>query len=82
MTTPGRRSWGSPSPKKRRNILIAVFRVEAMNRWGMLSEREKRRSVRPNLPLGEKKNQPAGWERFARTGFMAKDAKSMDGAAP
>lgn len=83
MTKPWRRSWGKGRPSRNGGIvLVAVFHVKAMNRWGMLSEHGKRRSVRPNLPQGEKKNQPAGWERFARTGFMAKAAKSMDGASP
>ena len=56
MTKPWRRSWEKGPPSRNGGIvLVAVFHVKAMNRWGMLSEHGKRRSVRPNLPQGEKK---------------------------
>ena len=67
MTKPWRRSWGKGRPSKNGGIvLVAVFHVKAMNRWGMLSERGKRRSVRPNLPQGEKTTSGSGAFRANR----------------
>lgn len=84
MTKPWRRSWGSPpSPKKRRNILNCHLYVKALNRIeGCFPNTESGAASAQTCRRAKKKNQPAGWERFARTGFMAKAAKSMDGASP